>query len=138
MLQSSNLIPPLSCFHRAVAKLSGQVWLDRDFNGTQDADEQYVPGVNVTLFNAAGDPLGTAATDASGKYLFTDLYPGDYYVVVDLPAANASGPFYFTQQVHGGSGSAAFLYACMLDPVVSCVCACVLAARAHICCLACP
>ena len=51
--------------------------------------EPGVDGVGVTLFQVdpgGGAPIeiGTDTTDVDGLYLFTDLPPGEYYVVFDL------------------------------------------------------
>ncbi|SDJ16746.1 Cna protein B-type domain-containing protein [Frankineae bacterium MT45] len=67
------------------------VWLDSNHNGIQDAGEQGIPGVTLNLTDAAGKPVtdvnGKAVapqvTDASGKYLFSDLPPGQYIVTLD-------------------------------------------------------
>jgi len=73
-------------------EVGDRVWYDNDKDGVQDAGESGVPGVGVALYDAttsqpmtdaAGNPL-TTVTDANGNYLFTDLPPGDYYVVFDL------------------------------------------------------
>lgn len=61
------------------------VWIDANVNGRQDAGEPGVPNVTVNLFDAANDQqLSTQQTGADGFYLFTDLPPGQYYVVFDL------------------------------------------------------
>ena len=65
------------------------VWDDLDGDGVQDAGEPGVEGVGVTLFQVdpgGGAPIeiGTDTTDVDGLYLFTDLPPGEYYVVFDL------------------------------------------------------
>src|SRR5262249_14694600 len=85
----------------ANVRVGDYVWVDRNYNGSQDAGEPGVPGVTVTLFDAStNQQLGTQVTDSSGFYLFDNLPPGQYYVVFDkntLPAGyqittqNASG-----------------------------------------------
>ncbi|WP_164716242.1 SdrD B-like domain-containing protein [Paenibacillus whitsoniae] len=60
------------------------VWEDLNANGIQDAGEPGISGVTVELYDAANltTPLpgGTTTTDASGKYSFTNLDPGNYKV----------------------------------------------------------
>ncbi|WP_435748394.1 SdrD B-like domain-containing protein [Microbacterium sp. PMB16] len=64
------------------------VWIDKDRDGRQDADETPVEGVTVALLNADGspardangDPVATVQTDADGHYVFDGLAPGDYRV----------------------------------------------------------
>ncbi|MGG9972476.1 SdrD B-like domain-containing protein [Ferruginibacter sp. SUN002] len=62
--------------------LGDYVWYDLNKNGVQDAAEVAgVPGVTVTLYNAATSAvIKTTTTDANGKYLFTDLAIGTYVV----------------------------------------------------------
>ncbi|MEL6574167.1 MAG: SdrD B-like domain-containing protein, partial [Pseudomonadota bacterium] len=49
------------------AALSGRVFVDSD-GDDQDNGEMGVPGVTVTLTNAAGDVIATTRTDAKGSY----------------------------------------------------------------------
>ncbi|PJB68345.1 MAG: hypothetical protein CO094_01350, partial [Anaerolineae bacterium CG_4_9_14_3_um_filter_57_17] len=75
--------------------LGNRVWFDTDNSHTINGAEVGVDGVTVQLYaaDASGNPTGAAlATDTTtggGFYLFDDLNPGDYVVV--LPAANFSG-----------------------------------------------
>lgn len=66
--------PPL------LAQLGDFVWKDLDADGVQDAGEPGVGGVTVNLLNSSGSTIATTTTDSSGKYLFTNLAPGDYRV----------------------------------------------------------
>lgn len=71
------------------ATLGDRIWHDRDRDGVQDTNEAGIPGVRVTLLDADGNTVGTRTTDSRGEYLFEDLPPGVYTVVVDptsLPA----------------------------------------------------
>jgi hypothetical protein len=86
------------------------VWYDQNYNGTQDGNETGVPGVLATLYDAASDqavlvnnlPL-TATTNANGRYRFTDLLPGDYYVKFDLNSLPAG--YTVTKQNQGDDSS---------------------------------
>ena len=80
------------------ASLGDRVWLDTDKNGVQNAGEQGVSGVTVTLYNAAGTAVGTTITDGNGNYNFANLTPGDYSVGFSLPAG-----YVFTGQDAGGN-----------------------------------
>ncbi|MGI9528917.1 MAG: SdrD B-like domain-containing protein, partial [Acidimicrobiia bacterium] len=73
------------------------IWWDLDGNSIEDSGEPGFPGVDVTLTwdgldgiaGNADDQVYTTTTDASGSYLFENLPPGAYEVVVDesdLPA----------------------------------------------------
>jgi len=60
-----------------VYNISGVVFYDVNENGVQDAGEPGIEGVDVTLND------GTVVyTDIDGYYLFTDLFAGDYVVIV--------------------------------------------------------
>jgi hypothetical protein len=77
------------------------VWLDADRDGVQDASENGIGGVLVTLYGAGPDGqiggaddvlLGTATTDPAGHYTFPNLPAGNYYVAIDhgsLPGGGA-------------------------------------------------
>jgi uncharacterized repeat protein (TIGR01451 family) len=64
----------------ALASLGDIVWFDANKNGIQDNGEQGVAGVEVKLYAADGNFVKSAITGNDGKYLFTDLLPGSYYV----------------------------------------------------------
>ncbi len=71
-------------------EVGNYVWLDSDEDGVQDLYEVGLAGVNVTLFNAAGDSLTSVVTDADGAYYFNENISGfggltpntTYYIVV--------------------------------------------------------
>ncbi len=94
------------------AALGDRVWVDLipkdNANGKQDSSggtfsEPGVPTFIAELYRTTEDPNGvlvaTQSTDANGKYLFTDLAPGTYFVIFRLPdnlvgiwtIANATG-----------------------------------------------
>ncbi|MEP6987801.1 MAG: SdrD B-like domain-containing protein, partial [Chloroflexota bacterium] len=66
-----------------LGSIGDTIWLDANRNGKQDVGELGIPNVTVTLVLPDGTTL-TTTTDANGNYLFPDLYPGDYVVIVDL------------------------------------------------------
>ena len=75
--------------------LGDRLWLDTNNDGLQNGVEVGAPGVTVQLFaaNGLGQPTGAVlapdVTDAAGYFLFDNLFPGDYVVVV--PASNFTG-----------------------------------------------
>lgn len=80
-----------------VAKLSGQVWHDRDFNGTQDDANRTLSGVLVRLLDSATqEEVANTTTDSAGTYTFTNLENGTYIVQVVKPT---DLPWLFTKQV---------------------------------------
>ncbi|GIX00173.1 MAG: hypothetical protein KatS3mg111_3505 [Pirellulaceae bacterium] len=74
--------------------ISGTVFLDRDNDGVQDADDPGIPGVVITLTGT--DLLGnsvnlTTTTDANGNYTFDDLLPGTYTLTETQPGSYGDG-----------------------------------------------
>jgi protocatechuate 3,4-dioxygenase beta subunit len=81
--------------------IGDKVWNDLNKDGIQDPNEPGVPGVTVTLYDAAGNPVATTTTDANGNYLFPNLPNGDYTVgFSNLPAGTS-----FTPQGQGTSAT---------------------------------
>ncbi|MEZ5536233.1 MAG: SdrD B-like domain-containing protein [Thiolinea sp.] len=67
-----------------LGSIGDRVWIDTNSDGAQNLTETGgIAGVNITLKDSAGNVVKTATTDADGKYLFTDLPPGEYTVDVD-------------------------------------------------------
>lgn len=65
------------------------VWEDLNVNGIQDAGEPGIAGVSLTLNGITFDGNNIQAsttTDANGLYKFTNLYPGDYTISINIPA----------------------------------------------------
>lgn len=64
------------------------VWLDSNRNGLQDPNETGIPGATVYILgdldgDGAPDYYRSRTTDSQGRYLFTNLFIGDYLVSVD-------------------------------------------------------
>jgi serine-aspartate repeat-containing protein C/D/E len=62
------------------------VWIDANKNGLQDADEDILEGVKVTLLDGEGKALATTATDSDGRYILDELDAGDYQIKFELTA----------------------------------------------------
>jgi hypothetical protein len=58
---------------KATGAIGDNVWNDNNGNGIQDAGEQGLQGVAVTITPVSGS-AGTTVTDASGNYLYSDIY----------------------------------------------------------------
>ncbi|MGC4005984.1 MAG: SdrD B-like domain-containing protein [Pirellulales bacterium] len=75
-------------------ELSGVVYHDRDQDVTQDAGEEGLAGVSLTLLQWNGTSYvstgKTTTTDANGAYKFTGLLPGQYRVVETQPTGYLS------------------------------------------------
>lgn len=75
--------------YRGTAGLGSLVWADLDNDAVQDAGEEGLGGVTVSLLDDAGDIVASTVTDATGTYSFRHLSPGAYSVRLDpstLPA----------------------------------------------------
>lgn len=77
------------------ATIGDYLWYDDNWNGLQDPGEEGIPGIAVKLYIDNGGvcnlPVATAMTDAGGRYLFANLAPGHYCVIV--PETAAENPF---------------------------------------------
>ncbi|MCX6046059.1 MAG: carboxypeptidase regulatory-like domain-containing protein [Chloroflexi bacterium] len=80
------------------ASLGDYVWIDQNSDGVQDNGEIPVANVLVTLFDGQANQVATTVTDATGFYHFSNLRPGDYYVVFTQPAG-----YTFTRANQGGN-----------------------------------
>jgi protocatechuate 3,4-dioxygenase beta subunit len=60
--------------------LGNTVWYDADNDGVQDATEIGAPGITVTLYDNAGNPIATTVTNQNGNYMFNGLADGTYVV----------------------------------------------------------
>lgn len=67
------------------ASIGNKVWYDDNKNGKQDKEEKGVEGIDVFLCDSNGKLLSVTKTDNDGKYNFTDLDPGKYYVMFETP-----------------------------------------------------
>ncbi|MDY5839847.1 MAG: SdrD B-like domain-containing protein [Corynebacterium camporealensis] len=64
------------------AKISGTIWRDDNRDGTIDDGEQRLSGVVVALVDDNGSEVQRVTTGTDGGYLFEDVEPGQYRVVV--------------------------------------------------------
>ncbi len=83
--------------------IGNQVWLDSNNNGAIDGTETGIAGVSLELYqdtntngayNPGVDTLvdTTTSAGAGGNYLFDNLLPGDYFVVLPTANFNTGGP----------------------------------------------
>jgi uncharacterized repeat protein (TIGR01451 family) len=89
------------------ARIGNYVWRDVNNDGIQNEAAAYgINGVTVTLFNGSGTQVGLPVVTANdlggnpGFYLFTDIDPGNYLVVVTAPIGQE-----FTTQFAGLPGT---------------------------------
>lgn len=71
------------------ATIEGFLWLDGDANGIASENEAPLTGAEVSLVKMAAETpveYASAQTDASGRFLFDKLLPGEYKLQVTVPA----------------------------------------------------
>lgn len=94
--------------HAGQISIGNVVFLDANYDGLFDAGEG-VAGVEVRLFvdgqSVDETPVAVQDTTAGGKYLFTNLDPGSYFVHVPASEFQAGGPLAFKLGIWGASGA---------------------------------
>jgi choice-of-anchor A domain-containing protein/uncharacterized repeat protein (TIGR01451 family) len=73
------------------ASLGDKVWKDDNDNGIQDAGETGFPDIKVELHDCTGMLIRESKTDSEGRYLFTDVTKGNYFVKIILPDGYIAG-----------------------------------------------
>jgi len=73
------------------SSLAGQVFIDSDEDCVPDPGEGRISNVEIQLYDQTGRLVATTRTDASGRYQFENLRPGQYRVVELHPAGFFSG-----------------------------------------------
>ena len=61
------------------------VWLDNNGDGIQDAGENGLAGITVSLFDSGNTLLGSVVTGSDGAYTFEGLASGNYYLTFTNP-----------------------------------------------------
>ena len=89
-LASGENNPTIDAGLYGTASLGDKVFRDDNGDGVQGPNEPGIDGVAVTLFDAAGTPVGTTTTANGGVYGFTNLPPGSYTVQFTPPAGFTS------------------------------------------------
>ena len=78
------------------------VWYDIDENGQQDAGEEGIQGIEISLHEVNNGFISSTISNADGYYLFEGLLPGAYYVTVE---SQIDFDMDFTFFNGGGNGS---------------------------------
>lgn len=65
--------------------LSGTVFVDENYNGTYENQENPFPNVTVVLMDSEGNEFTRAVTDENGSYTFTQLMPMTYTLQIGVP-----------------------------------------------------
>ncbi len=66
-------------------RIGNQLWKDLNRNGKQDKGEPGVANVKVRLTDKNKETLKETYTDSNGRYVFTDMPNGRYYIFFDIP-----------------------------------------------------
>ncbi len=67
----------------AMGEIGDCAWLDENGNGMQDVGEPYIPGIRIVLYQH-GEKITETVTNEYGKYLISDIYPGEYEMRVTM------------------------------------------------------
>lgn len=67
----------------AMGEIGDRAWLDENGNGMQDVGEPCMPGIKIELYQH-GEKIAEAVTNEYGKYLISDIYPGEYEMRVTM------------------------------------------------------
>ena len=70
------------------------VFLDANANGLQDENEQGIAGVKLELYNSNKELLKTVYSNAEGKYEFSNIGAGKYFIRVEVPYGYSLSPQY--------------------------------------------
>jgi hypothetical protein len=92
--------------------IGNYVWSDLDNDGVQDAGENGIGGVLVTLYNSSNQAIGSAVTDGNGMWQINNVPPGSNYYLefasnipnFNTTASPGSNPAW-TQQNVGTNGT---------------------------------
>ena len=85
VVSGSNVNDGLDIGVIAPAALTGNVFEDTNYDGL-DNNNIDISNVTVVLYNAAGLPVTSTTTDATGNYAFNNLAPGTYSVGFVTPS----------------------------------------------------
>ena len=89
-------------FYQPSSAIGDFVWRDVDGDGLQDGgSETGMPGVVVTLYDAASNAVGATTSSATGAYAFSNLTAGTYFLQFAAPSN-----YTYTLQDQGGSDAA--------------------------------
>ena len=65
-------------------KITGVVWEDFNVDGIMDDSEKKISNVTLNLYNSSNEIIQTTSPDENGKYTFSGVLTGDYYIVADF------------------------------------------------------
>ncbi|MBK9257086.1 MAG: carboxypeptidase regulatory-like domain-containing protein [Saprospiraceae bacterium] len=66
--------------YKPLLSIGNYVWEDKNYNGTQDANEPGIPGVKVLLLHSDMVVQDSTVTDADGNYMFNNITANQYFL----------------------------------------------------------
>ncbi|MBC2195356.1 SdrD B-like domain-containing protein, partial [Listeria booriae] len=89
--------------------ISDVMFEDLNGNSVQDANETTgVAGIKVELYSDQGVQVGTVTTGTDGRYTFSNLADGTYYIHVDMSTLPANEKLFTTQGINGSDGNSSY------------------------------
>ncbi len=86
ILVGTTLIATLPTVHAAANDSGNIIWEDTNRNGQLDTGEPGVPDIKLELHNIYGDLIQSVSTDTEGKYRFSNIPNGAYYIKMNIPS----------------------------------------------------
>ncbi len=81
----------------SVVTIGDEVWYDQNHNGLREQFEQVLQGVTLRLVRAADAfVVSSAVSNEDGKYAFSEVAPGTYYVEIDQASSSIGRNFALT------------------------------------------
>ncbi|MBC2389479.1 SdrD B-like domain-containing protein [Listeria booriae] len=89
--------------------VSDVMFEDLNGNALQDSNETTgIAGIKVELYNDQGTLIGTATTGTDGRYTFSNVPDGTYYLHVDMSTLPTDEKLYTTQGINGSDGNSSY------------------------------
>ncbi|MBC2316581.1 hypothetical protein HCC18_06970 [Listeria booriae] len=89
--------------------ISDVMFEDLNGNSVQDSNETTgVSGIKVELYNDQGTLVSTSTTGTDGRYTFSNVPDGTYYLHVDMSTLPSDEKLYTTQGINGADGNSSY------------------------------
>ncbi|MBC1920254.1 hypothetical protein HCJ46_15950 [Listeria booriae] len=89
--------------------ISDVMFEDLNGNSVQDSNETTgVAGIKVELYNDQGTLVSTSTTGTDGRYTFSNVPDGTYYLHVDMSTLPSDEKLYTTQGINGADGNSSY------------------------------